>query len=364
MRHLSFAIFAVLALGSVVSSAAEIEIPLQPKSGIRLGQGFDFKTMTWKEVCVKGKENTHRPRESSADVTTKLSSVDILEELSGSLSGGLKVLGGLYSGSARQTYLSTSLSSDKSTTSTFNFRLEGGHWNLSNIESSFSVSSEKEFKSRCGTHVVVNLRTTPAVSFAMKILSSDSSFLERATWEMSSSSFWGLAKKSWTEEKMREAKAAQAKLQVSYSASGYWRQLLSPVLPPEGPRALECDFVDLSKCTEAAGFFQQAVEFLQKSARESPDMDRFFMDKQFADAAVLQPYEESSTDFQYFSKSVGVDDKVYAMNELFKKIVRLEAEKDDKIALGASDSELRNIEEEFSKLKRSLTNCEKLNKCQ
>jgi len=338
----------------------ELTIPLSSEIDIKLGQGFDLEKMQWRELCVSGQELETVPSESSVESSYELGHVYQLSRIDGSLSAGLTLLGGLAEVSQKNSFYSQWVDTENSKGLMFHLDFGTSRKELRKIHSLFPYLSTDKFLKRCGTHLVVRLEYKHDVMFMIKYLAESRDWLEKIRWEMTSKGFWGLVKKSWTEESLKQASDARASVKVGLKTQGYFRDLINVYLSSPDSALLNCQFPYLNTCQNALNLYEQVLHKIYQTVKDQELTD---FSANYPTHAVLLPYRYVNNIFNKMPVLSNAGQKIHFLNSLRSESLMLQGQANDLKENGTNEIELKDLEEKINLLDQRIKLCTEQNTC-
>ncbi|RYZ90705.1 MAG: hypothetical protein EOP04_03095 [Proteobacteria bacterium] len=342
--------------------ANEVRIPFELGSGIKLGQGFDMESMEWRQVCVSGRLLASPPQTAEVEAMEELGSVYALEQMSGELSSGISLPGGIASVKAKTSVFSTWTESKNSSSSMFRVNFGKSSWELKDLVPLRPLAPDQTFHRDCGTHVVIQLEADNDLRLFLKFMSHEESWLQKMRTTIKMKAAGGLVKKKWTIESLKEGADAQAVIKVGVLATGYFRTLLNARLSTQELLNLECRYPSLENCIRLNTYFEDTITYVRdhfKNVRTGRD---YLMDTEMVSAAVLIPYETASPLFASVKSRGDLSNKVFFLAKLKRTLYELWAVKNDMTSLGENEG-LSELDQKIVNLEKSIQTCERKNKC-
>lgn len=362
MAYLIVLLFSLLVyLEATLASGIELAIPLDPRSGIELGQGFDINSMRWRGHCAVGRELQTPSTEATLESSSGLSSVYSLESTSGSLTGGVSLLGGLAAVKAKTSFSSSWIDSDFSKGSLFRLDFGTSRWELRDLRPLLVLHPEESFLERCGTHVVVRLEIRNELLFLVKYLSQEQSWMEKIRWDVKSKGFWGLSKKSWSKENLQEGTIARAIVKVGLRGRGSFQELLSVRFGTADEIEITCHYPVIHRCQDLYENFEETLTYLKGVASEG---ESYLKNRDLATAAILVPYKEAGPHFAGVEAPGSSVQKIFFLNEMRRQYFELKAQTVDARTLDLPQEDHLGLNSKIENIQQKIATCEGMNLCE
>lgn len=350
-----------LACSPYYAGAAETMIPLDPESGVQLGQGFDADRMEWREVCVQGERSEKPSKEASVGVFESSVNSSAYDQLQGSMSAGVNLVGGLFGAKAKASIFGEWSESDRSSASGYQVSFGSSYVWLKNVRASLAEVEGRNFKRKCGTHVAIGLGTDHEVTFFLKYLAADKEWIEKTRLDFELKVAGGLVKKKWSREKIQGGIEAGAQMKVGISRSGYFRELFRPLVDRDELFSISCAFDSLEPCFRLSDTFYATLEALKRDIAEGRLTEVPLLADQAPTKVILVPYAEASTDFRTWSRKDLLLSKTAYLNPLKIRLAELKSAALDEMTLDP-DTFIASSEA-INEVELTILKCERHNLC-